>query len=58
MAAAGAAFPVSALTGAIVAGIATAVAIGAAAGRYHFVVDVVIGALVAACALGVSWLVA
>jgi hypothetical protein len=55
LAAAGAVWPVWPLAGLAVALIATAVAIGAAAGRYHYVADVLFGAAVGATALVVSW---
>jgi membrane-associated phospholipid phosphatase len=46
---------VSPSAGAVVALVAAAVAIGAAAGRYHYVVDVVAGVLVAGMAAVVTW---
>jgi hypothetical protein len=55
-AAAGALWPVSPVGGVTVAVIATAVAVGAAAGRYHYVADVLLGGAVAAMALAVSWM--
>jgi membrane-associated phospholipid phosphatase len=41
---------VSTTAGAIVALMATAIAVGAVAGRYHYVIDVLIGVLIAAAA--------
>jgi hypothetical protein len=53
-AAAGALWPVSPPAGLVVAVIAAAVAVGAAAGRYHYVADVLLGAAVGALALAAS----
>lgn len=48
---------VSSLAGAVAAAVAAAIAVGAAAGRYHYVVDVLAGVVVAAAAVGgaVMW---
>lgn len=46
--------PVSPIFGAVVAGLAALVAIGAAAGRYHYVIDVLLGIGVAAAAAGLA----
>lgn len=51
LAAAGALWQVSPTVSVIVGGMAVAVAVGAAAGRYHYVTDVWIGAVVAGAAL-------
>jgi hypothetical protein len=55
-AAAGAVWPVSPVAGVTVSLIAATVGMGAAAGRYHYVVDVFFGAAVAAIAVAASWL--
>lgn len=53
-AAAGALMAVSAPGGLIVGAVAAAIAIGAVAGRYHYVIDVVLGLFVAAVAVGAA----
>ena len=48
---------VSPLAGMGVGVVAIAVAVGAAAGRYHYVLDVILGAIVAVLALAISFAV-
>lgn len=55
VAAAGAVAPVSSTAGIVVAVVATAVAVGAIAGRYHYVTDVLLGAVVGGLALAVAF---
>ena len=57
LAAAAAAAPVSPLAGVLVGGTALAVAAGAVAGRYHYVIDVVLGVAIAAVAVSVAFAV-
>jgi len=49
--------PVSALAGTLIAVGAAAIAVGAAAGRYHYIVDVLLGVLVGAAAIGAALLI-
>lgn len=55
LAAAAGVAPVSPIAGALVGGAAMAVAAGAIAGRYHYLIDVVLGVAVAAGAAGVAF---
>jgi membrane-associated phospholipid phosphatase len=48
---------VSVPAGAVLAGIVAAISVGAAAGGYHYVIDVICGLAVAAIAVAVSGLI-